>query len=103
MAPAIQPIYQNVLEICLDVGNFYWLTWLQVSLTCHFIQILSKALISTLELEFILSRGKTHVSALLSSGSTGKYQQKRVKDLITENLLGKWDVSQPFFFYSRAP
>ena len=35
-----------------------------------------------------------------SSGSTGKYRQKRVKDLVIENLKAKWDVSQPFFFYS---
>ena len=45
----IQPIYQNVLEICLEVDNFYigyWLTWpVQVSSlvsnlprSCNFIQ-----------------------------------------------------------------
>ena len=59
------------------------------------------SMILTLDLELILSRKKP--SSLPSSGSTGKYRQKRVKDLVIENLKGKWDASQPFFFYSRAP
>ena len=37
-----------------------------------------------------------------SSGSKGKYRQKKVKDLVLENFKGNWEVSKPFFFYSRA-
>ena len=71
MVPAIQPIYQNVLEICLEVDNFYigWLGQYRYPLyflTCHdhvtsYSTIASFkrfSLISTLELELILSRKK---------------------------------------------
>ena len=100
MVPAIQPIYQNVLDICLDVNNFYWLTWLNLPLYTDSFERFP--LISTLDLELILSRKKPTLVPP-NSGSTGKYRQKRVKDLVIENLKGKWDVSQPFFIYSRAP
>ena len=67
-------------------------------------QPLSKdfSLISTLNLELILSQ-KNPASHPSEFRLHGNYRQKRVKDLVTENLKGNWDVSQPFYFYSGAP
>ena len=83
----------------------YWLTWLQVSslvcnlpLLCNFIQCnrFFQKIFFDLNVGFGANpwSEKTRVSSLRV--------QKRVKDLVIENLKGKWDVSQPFLFYSRA-
>ena len=78
---------------CHDHATLY-------STSASFIRL---SLISSLDLELILSRKKNPRRVPPSSDSTGKYRQKSVKDLVTENLKRKWDVSQPFFFYSRVP
>ena len=46
------------------------------------------SLISTLDLELILSLKKNSPFVPPSSGSKGRYRQKRVKDLVIENLKG---------------
>ena len=70
-------------------------------LTCHFIQILLKDFI--LSRQWIWSFSKKNASRPAEFRLDGKVLTKRVKDLAIEDLEGKWDVSQPFFFYSRAP
>ena len=112
--PWSQPIYQNVLEIYLEVD--FYIAWLCCKYplrfhTCHdyttllYNSFFRKMFFPTLDLELILlvvRKSKT-ASRPTEFMVHGKVLAKRVRNLVTENLKRKWEVYKPFFFYSRTP